>query len=170
MSRPSLIQDTSLSANISSLTLSSSGSLTGSTIAAGSTIPLSYHFSLGITSGSIGSWLLTFTLGSSSGGSGSQTINGSGAGDFSGATSLLSPLIATGDTASLSAFIQVDWNPLFVSDTLSIDVPQNSLDFNSDTPEPASLALFGSGLAFLGWRLVRDRRRGRNGFALFRAR
>ena len=103
-----------------------------------------------------------------SGGSGSTTVSGSGAGDFANTTSLIAPLISSGDTVFLTANIQVDWSPFLSGDTLSIDVPQNSLDFNSDTPEPASLALFSSGLAILGWRLVLDRRRRRTAFALVR--
>lgn len=147
--------------------LSTTGTL-GDTIANGITIPILFNFTItGQTSTAKPVWQLTFGMyqTSETGPTATGTCAGSGYGTFSTAT-------LAGCTSSITtngSFTAIDPTTVFASffisaanasvgatENFSLNVPQNSWDFNpvaaptaSDAPEPASLVLLGSALAGL---------------------
>jgi hypothetical protein len=151
------------------MTMGDSGVL-GGTIAAGTLIPVSWDFNMTPLSGSgtIDSWILTFGLGSSAGGTnfGSASTSGGSIGS-SGAT-------ISGGPINLQVLSDlVSGTTLFESVSLTMDVTTNlgvqvtvfdasSWDFNSvaaaSVPEPATTGLIGAGLAFFG-ALLRRRKK-----------
>jgi hypothetical protein len=151
------------------MTMGDSGIL-GGTIAAGTLIPVSWAFNMTPLSGSgtIDSWVLTFGLGSSAGGTnfGSASTSGGSIGS-SGSTIVGGPI----NLQVLSDL--VSGSTLFESVALTMDVTTNlgvqvtvfnatSWDFNSvaaaSVPEPATTGLIGAGLAFFG-ALLRRRKK-----------
>jgi hypothetical protein len=155
----------------------SSGSLAGPGIAKDTVIPLSYSFELGLvpglvddgllrafaSSGNINGWTLYYGLTSYGSNVGGVTVSGSGGGLISGTTNLTTTEALSGGGVGLEAQLSVTWTTIGWDDSLSINVPQSSIDFNavpdeSGVPEPGSMGLLASGLALLGWRVCRKRR------------
>lgn len=156
-----------------------SGGFAGPGIASGTVIPLSYSFELGLIqnptdsvspiqtdTGSIGDWWLYFGFYRNDQYTqiGTARADGSGAGAFSGTTSMTTLAdLPGGSTVDLEVMLWANWSTIGWADSLTINIPQNSMDFNavpddSGVPEPASMALLASGLALLGWRVCRRRR------------
>lgn len=145
--------------------LSTTGTL-GDTIANNITIPILFNFTLtGQTPQANPVWQLTFGMyqTSETGPTATGTCAGSGYGTFSTAT-------LAGCTSSITtngSFTAIDPTTVFASffisagnatigstENFSLNVPQNSWDFNpvptsTNAPEPASLVLLGSALAGL---------------------
>jgi hypothetical protein len=158
----------------------SSGSLAGPGLASGVGIPLSYSFELGLVpgpptdsllaffvgTGNIGDWWLNYTLSRDDIHStiGTASASGSGAGSWSGTASMTTlGELPMGVPVGLNAQLFVQWTTNSYQDSLSMNVPQNSFDFNAvpdeaGVPEPGSMGLLASGLALLGWRVCRRRR------------
>jgi len=152
------------SGGTSSLVLSSSGALIGSLLA-NTVIPITYEFEIGTTDPgvSVGAWGIMFSLSTDSSpiDPGYVSVLGSGAGTFSGTTSITT---TTGVAAGTNLNVRTDLNILWTSSgsgQVTVNVPQNSIDFNampdetSGVPEPASMGLLASGLALLGWKIGR---------------
>jgi hypothetical protein len=152
------------------LALTDSGVLGGS-IAGGTSLPVGWNFTLTSLSGSIGSWTLTFELGSTFGGSdyGSVGVSGSGAGTFASPLptttflTIASGGIASGSTLFEEAILVFNASTGGSFADVEINVPKgSSFDFNSvpgtSTPEPATLGIMGAGLAFLGAMLRRRKK------------
>jgi hypothetical protein len=150
-----------------SLTLSITGNLSGSSgsgISNGTVIPLAYDFMITPVSGSEipSSWSLDFTVDPLTLGSGTVTVSGSGSGTMEGTTSLTisGGSIAVGTDVTVSA--ELSWSSVSGSGPgFDISVPGNgTFDVNtasSSTPEPGTMGLLASALAWAGWRF---RRRG----------
>lgn len=143
------------------LALSASGLLVNGPLAGGTAIPVGWNFTLTSTSGSIGTWNLTFELGSSEGGSdfGSVGVNGSGGGTFVSTPGTFLDVaaggIASGSTVFEEAILTFNASTNGPPLDVFINVPAGtSFDFNStpaaSTPEPSSLGIMAAGLAFLG--------------------
>jgi hypothetical protein len=146
------------------LTMSAYGSSSGSLPAS---IPVDWDFKIippqGIT---ISGWSLTFDLSDTAVGNGdlgTVTETGSGNGPFQGAATMT---LASGSPSNLyeTAILTVDTGGEGDGGYVAVDVfSGNSFDFNgapvSSAPEPASVGLFGAGIAFMGALL---RRRNRN--------
>jgi hypothetical protein len=136
----------------------------GGILSANEVVPLTYNFTLATSSGAsaVMGWSLSYELKASGASIGSIVVPGSAVTPTSGSTTLAttnSSPISGGpfsELASLAVF-WADSNPL---DTLTINVPQSSIDFNSRVPEPGSLELVVFGVAFLGWLLPRYPRLG----------
>jgi hypothetical protein len=116
--------------------------------------------------GSIGTWSLYYGFSRDDVYTqvGSATVSGSGMGTISGTTSMTTlTSVPMGTAVSMEVQLMVNWTTSSYQDSLSINVPQNSFDFNavpdeSGVPEPGSMGLLASGLALLGWRVCRRRR------------
>lgn len=162
---------------VSFLGLAVNGYLTGGGITAGTLIPLSYHFDLEVSSGSIIDWTLDYSftegLGSeiqsnSVGGAindGSSfafaSFTGSEGGAINGVGNFTVPSdMFEGTEVLIRMDLIVRWSAN--DGELIINIPSNSLDVNAvnnGVPEPGSIALFSSGVALLGWQLFRARKR-----------
>jgi hypothetical protein len=152
------------------MTMRDSGIMAG-TIAAGTLIPVSWNFNMTPLSGSgtIDSWTLMFSLGSTLGGSdyGSATASGGSIGS-SGSTVSGGPInlnvlsdILNGSTLFENVMLTMQLDN--ANDGVQVTVfNATSWDFNSvpaaAAPEPASIGLIGAGLAFFG-ALLRRRRK-----------
>ena len=140
------------------LELASSGQLIGD-LGSNVVIPLAYRFSVGTNNGgSITGWTVWYRLQIPDLYIGSAMVSGSGAGDFFGSTSLTtSQGLSGGQILGVAARITVDWSA-GEGDTLTIGVPESSIDFNGTIPEPGSIGPFLLGLGFLLW-LMDERKR-----------
>jgi hypothetical protein len=147
-----------------SLTLSVSGDLSGGGISTGTVISLAYDFSITSVSGSEipSGWTLEYKIDPAEVIFGSTTVSGSGSGAIDGTTSLTigANAIPSGGDITISA--ELSWTGVSGSGAgFDISVPSNStFDVNSvssGTPEPGSMGLLASALAWVGWRF---RRRG----------
>jgi hypothetical protein len=142
------------------LILSTNGDISGGTLLSGTTLPLAWDFILSPTGTSdlIG-WQLVFTLDVSGSPIGSFTTSGLGNGTITGTGSLQTTADAS---TNVSLIGDLTWTGDSNADTIDVSVPGgSSFDFNSPggVPEPASTGLVAAGLAWLGWRLRKIRRR-----------
>lgn len=145
------------------------GTLSGSNIPAGTTVPLLYDFNIsGSGSGSITGWELGYDI-STIGGSVEEDIfspNLNFTGQQSGSANLqLTTSIANGDNVALVVFLLFNVTTSSPDFTVNVSVPDGSFDFNntSSTPEPSSGGLAGLSIALSGGYLLF---RGRRGFVL----
>jgi hypothetical protein len=151
------------------LSLSSTGTVTGTGEPSGIFIPYSDDFSLATSvNGTLGSYSLVFDIkqGSTSIFSGAPTFTGTLTGKTATITggsqfATINP-ITSGQTYTVSAVLTVNWNTNSGASGLTITVPQNSFDTNSTTfvattPEPASFGLLAIG--FVAFNVLRRRRR-----------
>jgi hypothetical protein len=158
---------------LATLTISASGSLVNAGIAAGTTIPLNYVFSLSFQNGGTGAtvtgWSLDFDLldGSSIIGD-SGAINGvpsdtslSTIEVFTNTASMTTTAAALqGDNLTEEVTLSVTWNRADLGE-LVVNVPQpSSFDYRSTSgvPEPGTMGLTGSVLAFGAWYLWRRKK------------
>jgi hypothetical protein len=148
-----------ISGSSGSLDLTASGVVTGSSGSSFSgSVPVSYDFTLGLPSGGeIESWFLNIYIN----GYGLFGASGSGSGTFTGSGSIaLSGSLVVGASVGEQVYLQVQGSPDAYQ--VSFDVPPDSVDYNPSAsvaaPEPASLGLIGTGLAFLSGFLRRRRR------------
>jgi hypothetical protein len=139
-----------------SLTLSVNGDLSGGGISSGTVIPLAYDFSI-TPSGSEtpSSWSLEYSIHSSGFNDGFMTVSGSGSGTIAGTASLtLGTLIPSDSLVQIVA--DLSWSSVTGTGGFFISVPgDGTFDVNSvssSTPEPGTMGLLASALAWVGWR------------------
>ena len=163
------------------LSESATGQVT-SVIPNGTSISYAYDFFLGysvITSGPTGdaptgsTWTLTLAIADEGAAPGPATVFGATPGlsgsftspstEFTGSGS-----ITTFNSTNANDYIEVYYNLQLTgvpgNALVTVQVPAgSSVDFNTSSPpgvpEPASLSLMGSGLAWLGWKLRRRRKK-----------
>jgi hypothetical protein len=165
----SFVDSENSGAETTTLSLSSTGTVTGTGEPAGIFIPYSDDFSLATSiNGTLGSYSLVFDIkqGSTSIFSGAPTFTGTLTGKSATITggnqfATINP-ITSGQTYTVSAVLTVNWNTNSGASGLTITVPQNSFDTNSTTfvattPEPASFGLLAIG--FVAFSVLRRRRR-----------
>jgi PEP-CTERM motif len=143
-----------------SLSLEVSGQISGGGISIGTVIPLAYDFT--ITPSTSGDeipfgWSLDFSIDPVVIVYGADTVSGSGSGTIDGTSSLtISTAIPSGAELSISA--DLSWSSTTGSGGFEISVPNgSSFDTNAVVPEPGSMGLLASALAWVGWRLRRRR-------------
>jgi len=126
----------------------------GSAVAPGDSFVLPYEFSISVNGGTISSWTLDFQVASDDEPRFGSTF-GSGTGTFTGTVSQDQPFsLASGLFDGYDVELNVDWTGFTSGDTITVTVPENSIDFVF-VPEPATAAL----LCLGGLTLVARRRR-----------
>jgi hypothetical protein len=146
-----------------SLTLSVNGDLSGGGISMGTVIPLAYDFLVtGVSGGSKmpATWSLEYSIQSSGFIDGFTTVSGSGSATNMGTTSLTISSLIPSD-ADVQIVTELSWSSVTGFGDFDLSVPGNgTFDVNalsSTTPEPGTMGLLASALAWVGWRY---RRRG----------
>lgn len=178
----SAVEGASSSFNFNAVTVQGNRGGSGGTFQLGDTVPVKFTFTLATNSPGlfIGNWTLTFSINvgvddGSGGGTADNfvTFSGNGAGTFSdfgiitiaelgdpvgGGSGSFTPF--NGYSAILNLTINEDPST-FSGGTFSIDIPQNSLDFNAIIPEPSTWWLLTCGTLAGGgfaWRRRRQLR------------
>ncbi len=133
---------------IGAVTFSTSGNLNES-IAAGAVIPISFEFLIqGEDGAPVTDWYIYLALLRSGSNAGSVTIGGPTGGWQHGQLNLVTTMaLNAGDSLMLETTI----GGAVEGGTLIVQVPQNSVDWNSSSvPEPASFSLLAAGAVILG--------------------
>jgi hypothetical protein len=129
----------------------------------GTVIPLAYDFLVTGASGASlmpATWTLEYSIHSSGFIDGFTTVSGSGSNTNMGTTSLTisSPIPSDADVQIVA---ELSWSSVTGTGGFNLSVPGNgTYDINavsSSTPEPGTMGLLASALAWVGWRY---RRRG----------
>jgi hypothetical protein len=137
---------TSESSGFLDLNFTTQGTASGT----GGVIPVAYDFTLSDTFSNTMYWDVYFdvdgNLGSASGHPSGQSTGGTITGEFS------VDLSSIGTAYEYVLHVEAYEDASAGDDTLSIDIPQNSIDVDPvSAPEPGTLSLFGSALASLAW-------------------
>ena len=146
---------TSNSSGFLALNLTTQGIASGT----GGVIPISYDFTLSDAFSNAMSWDVFFDVSGNLTDASGQAKGVSTGGEIMGSFSVDASSI--GNASQYVLHVEAIEGASAADDTLTIDVPQNSIDVNpvvSSAPEPSTLVLFGSALASLAWWKRRTKR------------
>lgn len=141
---------TSTNEGFLALNMSTGGTASGS---GGAIIPVDYDFTLSDTSGNVMNWDVYFDIAGNNGATNAsgQATGTSTGGEITGSFSVNTSQI--GDAFSYVLHVEAIMGAA-ENDTLTITVPQNSIDVNpvpASAPEPSTMGLLASALASLTW-------------------